>query len=421
MNLIEQLFYDFNEKYFEEAKANGVDLGLQDKYTPIHKIENTTRFRFADYITAETKSVGVLFNTEFINYFVKELHQDYINNIKFTFFYDCQFDYEQVQDCIFFSNKNINIEMISIENIKDLDKVMAGKKFDIVFSNPPYNGNLDLKILKSLFEQKISDKIVFVHPVGYLLDKKFKTKLYNELRNTNYLESVNMFWGNNLFDIKIFMPCCISVWNTNKTDDKCFVTDNAFINWTGNESKYICKINDISIHGKIFENVKHFLNYTNNIMKYNVNDNNLTNYSVNFPLIRGGQEYGQGIYSHFYSIIGLDTNTCKCDNNYRLSDSARSHTSNGTKFPLWTFNTENERNNFINYIKSKFVRFLFSLIKTNPNTYSGELKVIPWLDFTQEWNDKKLCKEFGISEELWKYIDNFIPDYYDDYESGFEK
>lgn len=37
-----------------------------------------------------------------------------------------------------------------------------------------------------------------------------------------------------------------------------------------------------------------------------------------------------------------------------------------------------------------------------------------------KWNDAKLCKEFGISEELWNYIDNFIPDYYDDYKSGFE-
>jgi hypothetical protein len=41
------------------------------------------------------------------------------------------------------------------------------------------------------------------------------------------------------------------------------------------------------------------------------------------------------------------------------------------------------------------------------------------MDFTQEWNDKKLCEEFGISEELWNYIDNFIPDYYNDYNSGF--
>ena len=145
---IEQLFNDFNAKYLEEAKSKGIDLGLQTVFTPIDKIEKATGFRFADHITAETKTVAVLFNTEFIDYFIKELPQDYINNIKFTFFYDCEFDHVQVQDCIFFSGKNPNIEMISIENIKDLDKVMAGKKYDILFSNPPYTKNIDLSLLK---------------------------------------------------------------------------------------------------------------------------------------------------------------------------------------------------------------------------------------------------------------------------------
>ena len=81
MNLIEQLFNDFNAKYLEEAKARNIDLGLQTIYTPIDKLEKVTGFRFADHITSETKSVAVLFNTEFINYFIKELPQDYINNM----------------------------------------------------------------------------------------------------------------------------------------------------------------------------------------------------------------------------------------------------------------------------------------------------------------------------------------------------
>ena len=83
------------------------------------------------------------------------------------------------------------------------------------------------------------------------------------------------------------------------------------------------------------------------------------------------------------------------------------------------FSSEAERNNFLSYCKTKVVRFLLSLIKINGALARGELKVIPWLDFTQEWNDKKLCEEFNIDEELWLYIDKFIPDYYEDYKSGF--
>jgi hypothetical protein len=305
-----------------------------------------------------------------------------------------------------------------INNLNECIKGFNVKKFDVIFSNPPYNGNLDLKILKSPFEQKISDKIVFVHPSTFLLDKKFKMNIYNELRNTNYLEYVYMFWGNKLFDIKLFSPCCISVWNTNKTDDKCLVNDNAFIRWTGNEPKYTCKINDISIHGKIFEKVKHFLKCDNNILTHITNENELTDYSVKFALIRGGSDIlksdSNNTCEHFYSIIGLDTENYKCDHTFRFP----AHATTQQKLH-WSFTNNIIRDNFINYCKTKIVRFILSLYKLNGNLGRGELEVIPWLDFTQEWNDKKLCKEFGISEELWEYIDNFIPDYYDDYYSGF--
>ena len=67
------------------------------------------------------------------------------------------------------------------------------------------------------------------------------------------------------------------------------------------------------------------------------------------------------------------------------------------------------------------MRFILSCIKVGGHIDSGELEIIPWLDFTQEWNDKKLCELFNINNKLWNYIDNFIPDYYEDYISGFKK
>jgi hypothetical protein len=286
------------------------------------------------------------------------------------------------------------------------------KKFDVIFSNPPYNGNLDLKILKSLFEQKVSDKIVFVHPAGYLLDKKFKTNLYNELRNTNYLESVNMFWGNKLFDIKLFMPCCISARNTHKTSDECEVNDNAV-----SKAEYSCKINDISVHGKYFQNVKCYLNNEyDNLLNHIQNQENLSDYSVRFALIRGNAHESDGYCSDYFTLLCEDINKNKCDHTFRFSEASKK---SGQPKPAFSFNNETERENFLNYCKSKFVRFLMSLTKHGANITRGELSVIPWLDFTKEWNDAKLCKEFGISEELWNYIDSFIPDYYDDYKSGF--
>ena len=416
MNFIEKLFYDFNERYLKEAKARGVDLGLQTVYTPIDKIEKATNFRFANHITAETKSVAVLFNTEFINYFVKELPLDYINNIKWTFFYDCKFDYDQVQDCIFFSQKNINIEMISIENIKDLDKVMAGKKFDIVFSNPPYgtsNSNaLDLIILKSCF--LIANKIIFIHPSEWFLNKYSKKQIKSELKKSSKLEKISLIWGNSIFDIGIFMPLCISEWNTCKKTNFVKINDFAF-----SKKSFECLSEDFDIH---YGNVKNFYkDYTDLITKLksydsiylhrvNADLSNLTDYSVKIANIRG-HIAANGFSSDFFTYIGL--------NEKKINYTDKTYTvkrNRDDERKCWSFNNEDSRKNFVSYMKTKFVRFGNSLAKT---AQGPSYEFIPWLDFTKEWNDKKLCEEFGISEELWQYIDNFIPDYYEDYISGF--
>ena len=362
------------------------------------------------------QQILVMFNVELIKSIYLKYEDVLLKNIYFIA--DTQKKFEFVQK--FFPKINLCLlEKHDINNLNECIKGFNVKKFDIVFSNPPYNGNLDLKILESLFEQKVSDKIVFVHPSTFLLDKKFKTKLYNEIRNTNYLESVNLFWGNKLFDIELQSPCGITVWNINKTSDECTVTDAAFINWTGNESKYSCKINDISIHGKIVNTYKHIFYISDkysSILEHRVfpDYSNMTDISIKFSRLRGGNEYGHGIYSHFHSLLCLNTDSHKCDNTFRCKRDV-----DGERL-VWSFNNEIERDNFINYCKTKVIRFILSYYKNNVDLSRGQmLNAIPWLDFTQEWNDKKLCEEFGISEELWNYIDNFIPDYYDDYNSGF--
>ena len=414
MNFIEQLFNDFNERYIKEAKAKGVDLGLQTVYTPIDKIEKATGFRFADHITADTKSVAVLFNTEFINYFLKELPDNYINNIKFTFFYDCKFDYNEVQDCIFFSQKNINIEMISIENIKDLDKVMTGKKFDIVFSNPPYgtsnSNSLDLNILKQVLT--ISKNVIFIHPSDWFLKKKCNRQIKIDLKKSSFLKKIAIFWGNELFDIGLFVPLCISLWNTENTNNYVEVNDLAY-----SKKIFNCKGYDFSIHyGNVLEIINDYnkfetfvstLNEHSTVWNHRVKPDysDMTEYSIRMPILQGGMYF-------------LANNPKK---DFRCDSTCRANRNRDDERRFWSFENKNDRENFIKYFKAKIVRFILSLLKTDQNMGPDNYKMIPWMDFTQEWNDAKLCKEFGISEELWNYIDKFIPDYYEDYKSGFEK
>ena len=53
-----------------------------------------------------------------------------------------------------------------------------------------------------------------------------------------------------------------------------------------------------------------------------------------------------------------------------------------------------------------------TMYKNNQNLAVGELSIIPWLDFTESWDDEKLFEKFDVSEELQKYIREFLPDYY---------
>jgi len=425
MNFIEKLFYDFNERYLKEAKSRGVDLGLQTVYTPIDKIEKTTEFKFADYITSETKSVGILFNTEFINYFIKELPLDYINNIKFTFFYDCKFDYEQVQDCIFFSQKNINIEMISIENIKDLDKVMAGKKFDIVFSNPPYNDGLDLKILSNI--KNTFKKAVVVHPAVWILSNKESGKFENFKKEfQNNIEKVVIFRGSDMFDVPFMSALDICVFNNEKLDSKIDVDDQVVkCKYTAENYKDITHYGDMwfKIGIKDFiekcKSYKSILDVENRFPHFKFPDK--INFPINITEFRAGNpHFNDGYYDEKLGYYVLNKSNCffTC---IAKGAPEKYHFKFDDKHVVlsYNFNTAEERQNFYNYCKSKVFRFILSYLKINAHNNSGELKNTPWLDFTQEWNDKKLCEEFGISEELWNYIDNFIPDYYSDYKSGF--
>lgn len=296
---------------------------------------------------------------------------------------------------------------------------MTGKKFDVIFSNPPYNHALDIKILLSI--KNFVKQAVIVHPSQFIFDKKFKSICFNEIRNTKSLKIITFFWGNKLFNIDMFMPLCISFWDFTKKINVVKVTDNAF-----GPYKYECDINEISFYGNKFKEIFKFKNIIDQIIKRNgsfvdhrTNEDysNITDYSIKFAILRGNSPINRpthinGFNLDFFTIINFNIENNICDKTYRTK-------TKGYKFNLWSFSNEKERQNFINYCKTKIIRFCFSFYKMNANITSAELEALPWLDFTQEWNDAKLCKEFGISKEMWQYIDNFIPDYYDDYESGF--
>ena len=365
MNMIEQLFNDYSAKYLEEAKKNSVDLGLQTVYTPIDKIEKATNFRFADHITSETRSVAVLFNTEFIGYFIKELPQNYINNIKFTFFYDCEFDHREAQDCIFFSGKKIKVDFVKIENIKDLDKVMAGKKFDIVYSNPPYEKNLHLKILESVFN--ISEDIIFIHPDNWLTNpfreyeksvkkKKIVQKFGSHIKNICNLSAEKF---NAIFGTSNFFGVSIIHYNKNKKD---FDTTQ-FLNKNQVLDKILTRCIDLpSFRSKFKCYSDHYVNFvfirrrTHNYLKWYEDDSSKITQGIAFTSLNEKENFIKSLDTWVYEYLNISE--------YKLENSA-------------------------------YAPFFGETI--NPRTglkgYEGE------------WTNEDFYQFFGITEEEQKYIE----------------
>ena len=83
---------------------------------------------------------------------------------------------------------------------------------------------------------------------------------------------------------------------------------------------------------------------------------------------------------------------------------------------MFSFKTEVERNNFLTYLKTKAVRFNLSIFKFSNMLMRGELTQIPWMDFTKEYYDEDLRKLWFIDDDLWRIIDQKIPNYYKDYQ-----
>ena len=75
---------------------------------------------------------------------------------------------------------------------------------------------------------------------------------------------------------------------------------------------------------------------------------------------------------------------------------------------------EGQRANVASYLKTYIARFALALLKINYHHESGELALVPLVDFDRSWDDEKLCKEFGITDDEYDVIRSVITPYYKD-------
>jgi len=393
--LIINTIYDSNNYTKEPTQINKTPLDILNKL--YDKIEDV-----------ETKSILILYNLELLEFLIKDKD---INSLNITFVADNEIKYIVAKNIynvttILYIDKPDKIKrkkQLSYEEGLQMELKKQNKKWDLIISNPPYNKNLDIKILKEI--NTLGVELIIVHPSTWILDRKFKSKLFKDYRIiiNNKLKSVEFFNGNPIFNIGLFVPTMITHINNNHNGDCAvdFFNDKYTTTDIFDITKY--SSNWSTIVQPFLTNVK----TDNDVWSHNKLEISKTKYHCQLAAIIGNHSKLNTMHKDdFYTMVMKDSEKNK---GIRQPNLKR----DGNPTPTFEFNTEQERNNFISYLKTDFARFCLAPFKDGQNLSVGNaMGLIPWLDFTQEWNDEKLYKHFNIDETTQAYITKFLPDYH---------
>ena len=396
-NFISQIVYkiknpDTRSDFFKVISSIGSH--WQENPTPLDIIHN-----MVGKTSLDNKKILVLFNIEFLQVLIEE------KNIKpENIYYVADNKLEYLCGSKIFKVQSYHLKE---HNVASLKQQITGlnMKFDLVFSNPPYNKSIDIKILTEVYD--VADEMIVIHPSTWLLDTKGSYSTYNNFRNkiNRHIQSFSLFNGNADFGITVNTPIVISHINKNLDAD-------INVDFFG-EIYSAPDISDVTKFGKSwFLFVKKFMK---EIVKECSNSGSIWSNRVDANNIDESKFYCQ--LADIIGNVNLTSKTSQMvkDDFYTMTIKnskdnigIRKNTIQNT----YMFNTEKERDNFLKYCETDFARFCVALTKNNTHIDSGEMKNVPWLDFTEEWDDEKLFKKFNVSQELQDYIREFLPDYY---------
>jgi hypothetical protein len=373
--------------------------------------QNPTPFeivrKMLDKTSLENKKILVLFNIEFLQVLIEERT---INPKNIYYIADNELEY--LSGTKIFKVQSYKLSDFSVPALK---KLIAGidMKFDLVFSNPPYNGNVDVKILNDIIHT--GEEFVVVHPSTWLIDIKNRNSTFNKFKQTTKLKikSVDLFNGNDIFGIQLEVPCAIIHYHNNLVNQKIFLSDgknNTEIESSDDITKFGSKW--LEIIKPFYQNILNYNSENENLWSHRLHDINLINSNKKYcqltAMMNGFTKGASKLSDKFYSLtmknfqgnIGIRNTNPLRDGMIEPS------------LPTFEFSTDEEVVNFLNYCQTDFVRFCLSIYKNSANIIYGEIDLVPWLDFTEEWNDEKLFKKFDVPKELQDYIREFLPDYH---------
>lgn len=263
-------------------------------------------------------------------------------------------------------------------------------KFNAVVGNPPFDGDLHLTFLERAYKQ--TDRFVsFVHPSGWLTVQKpgrntLKTKA-DRLKNKigNSFVGFELIDGNSAFSVMLAHPCVITTIDKTKTTPEITLTDTIRDITINYDSSF--DINPMMIKPAIFNSIKRKI--WTHCGQDNINDHVMVpngNFFVNIPNISGNVQNATGkknitfISSDYYQLVYVADR--------RVTNEPL--TGRSVVVKQWVaFQTWSEAQNCLNYLAdSELAKFALMIVKFNIHLDGGELRYVPWFDFSQLCTDE---------------------------------
>ena len=338
----------------------------------------------------------------------------YENSIKI---FGKQLTKEQIIQSVSFEDENTFFE--SLVSTMGFIKSNNSKK-DFIVINPPYKGGLHIDIFNKAFDE-LNDggTLICVHPSTPFINRKptkddTKTKRIKEIVS-EYKTRLTLVDGNTIFNAGFFTP--LSITKVEKVLNKKIEVIYSHNDSTNKEVKVYDKLDDIFIHGNdiILKIKDKILSKMNTSLEDNLYRNGKTS-NAYYALCRfSGHPPKNGettVNPDFFQLIYKSN-----ENDYSslLLNRARekSEQKGGNQFNDLALNSNDNVLYFHKYLLTKFARFAVSIYKISATLDCKELSAVPYLDFSKEWTDEALFKEFGLDDMEIEFINNYIPNWYE--------
>ena len=301
-------------------------------------------------------------------------------------------------------------------------------RFDFAIMNPPYANHIGERLLVKTLE--ISSRVITIQPAAWLFGKRQNKNITKyadangmEMTTISAVEATNAFAGTafgNSVGIAYFGTNDGILYNGkkyNKCEDISFISDDPLLL----EFKRIKNI--------ILQNEKHNME---TYMRREPNTLTFVNVPIEFSpnpnwwCMRVRSMIGNPGKIDFYTALSKDFKE-QIGTYAEMSLKIFKMTNKGKdiaqekKYMEYYYAFDDERTllNLINYIQTDFFRGCLYIIKTSLHIDRGELRSIPWFDFTDpvfsktpKEIDDYLFAKYGISNEIRRHIEELLPDYY---------